>query len=261
MILWSEIFKIINERRNINLEPNDIYSPHILVETDQCYKKEIIHYLNTNGYCILRFTGATDKERALNFLQNQLGQLLVQNIGGMREVYVTPVENATTYINTNTFQPLHTDNGYSKETPAIVSMYCLKQADTGGESLFVNMNKLYEYLIKIYNEDINILYDSNAITYIKNNKQVKKCVFYKENDNVTSISYSPFADAIVGKTKRVEEIFLDILRYAHKSENQSQLLLKENEALIIDNGKLLHGRKAFQGERIMVRTWYNAVYL
>lgn len=179
--------------------------------------------------------------------------------GDVVEVLVEARKNSSVYFENDLHQPVHNDNAYTDFSPKYVALYCLKRALQGGESLIVEAQTIFSYVKNIFGDRAIELFASDAIQFIHKGLSVRKPLFYHFDVNQIGICFTPFAQAIVGKTKFHEEAFIKIVEIANDPVNQKVLLLEEGDMLVIDNRKVLHGRTGFHGERRLMRYWFDYI--
>lgn len=257
MILFKSLLRIIEE---VNLLQNGVacFEQPLLIDQNTLSLKEQLHdELNNNGFLFLRPHQNMNIESIYTLLKEVYQAPIPQNLLGKHQLEITPIQGAKSYIHSCKFQPLHTDNGYNHFAPQIIVMHCLQKARRGGESLLVGIHALLAYLKKNYSNIVHLLYQPDAITYIKGHQATSKSIF-KIRDNKTEIYLSVFADLIWGISEEAEELFLAIIKFIHNPSHQQRLILEKNDFLIIDNRTMLHGRNAFEGPRLLTRQWYRA---
>lgn len=197
------------------------------------------------------------------WLKNLLGAPFVNNNPGkLMHAKVQAMDNAKYYVNSNLAQPIHTDEGYTNRYPRYVVLYCLQQAESGGDSIVVQVNPLYINLIHHFGEQVRLLFEKNSVI-VKHAYGIeeKPILFWLENDTV-GMSYSPVLQKMLCSDK-VFELFDFITKYIHDRHHQIRFKLQSGQALLLDNCRVLHGRTAFAKEhgRLLYRYWFNECLL
>lgn len=258
---FSSISKIVN---------NKAYNNFVCKPTNDCFivtidrkKSEtnsyILSSLAKNGFIIVNVGIYTEDKLAelIFWLENLFGPYNNKNPGKLPYAKVKREENARYYINSNLAQPVHTDEGYTSRHPKYVGLYCFQQAALGGESIVVQVERLYQSLVKQFNSLVELIFKRNAITVYGLHGREQKPLLFKIENNQIGISYS----SILQKMWCEEEIFSMydyITKYIHDVENQIRIKLKPGQILLFDNRRILHGRTAFPAntDRLLYRFWF-----
>lgn len=257
---FSDINNLINEheynRSFSNYEKityiNDIFDRDI----SSIVKAE----LTEQGFLVIQFADAYVQElsRIEAWLKNLLGDPYIDNNPGkLLHAKVQAMDNAKYYVNSNLAQPIHTDEGYTNRYPRHVVLYCLKQAQFGGDSIVVQVDPLYESLVSRFGERVGLLFENNSVI-VRNARGIEKkpILMWLENESV-GISYSPVLQKMLCSDE-VFELFDFITTYIHDHDNQIRFKLQFGQALLIDNCRALHGRTAFfkDDSRLLYRYWF-----
>lgn len=207
--------------------------------------KKVIHCVN--------------EQNELNFdyyknLANKIGKLALMEedltTGNKNGNYFTDIKypvsfTSSSYSHSNTRQPLHTDGSYESNSPSITFFGCLKKANYGGATIFIENDFLVEVL-KFY--DKNLLHE-----LLKT-----KVVFYKGNDfknnfiidrnNLLNWNYHRCDN--IPLTEKFHKFLEDIVI---KGGLVDQIILNEGDALFFKDNMVLHGRNSFLGERWLIK--------
>ena len=159
---------------------------------------------------------------------------------------VCPKIDSRAAVNTVNEMELHTDHPRARW----ISWECVRQSSEGGYSLLKDtylalknipsntLNELTKVLInthhKVFNDDLE--------TYP---------VLREDGDKSNWVYYTPWFDKNTGN-KAIEEFLLEIEKCP-----LTKIRLKPGDILIIDNGRMLHGRTAIGGDqnRLLIRRW------
>ncbi|ESO02165.1 hypothetical protein HELRODRAFT_161402 [Helobdella robusta] len=183
---------------------------------------------------------------------------------------------------------VHVDGTYFTETPAFVVLFCLKAAKVGGEAVLVDSfhvaSQLKTSSPKLFhslaNDIVTFNYIDDQRTYIAKAPTIAvdpvskefQCVRYNHLDRgpqkifITNSTEDPAVatNVINGKhvpgqdnfddteEARFYEALSEFSKLTEKEENELILKLKEGELIIVDNWRLLHGRKAYVPPRIQL---------
>lgn len=249
---------------------NDAYCNHIgkiaesrcIRDLDSRSHKEIRNAVSENGFIIINV-----KNQPLLSMVRVLKKIFGMQIRdvGINAKYIAKVEaskNGKYYINTAFSQPLHTDEGYRKVFPRFVSLYCVRQSSAGGMSTIVKVDELLTELHKKFKNDVTNLFQPNFIQIDSPSGLIDKQILFPINETITGLSYSPILRN-VQTTDLGYEMISFINQFIHEPSNQYRIMLKENDLLIMDNCRVLHGRTAFNenDKRLLLRLWNDSISL
>lgn len=165
------------------------------------------------------------------------------------EVSELKVRKSSRYIaNTEGEMSLHTDNVYLPEPCKLVAMYCVQQASYGGESMLLDSYKVI----------------SDIPEGLARHLRTPVWGWGMPKSDSQMLERHP---VLVGKSirwwrqgLRVSDYMMDIANefdsLLHSSEHIEELLLKPGDLIVIDNSRVLHGRRAFEeddGRRRLIR--------
>ena len=144
---------------------------------------------------------------------------------------------------------LHTDGSSISEPPTLVVLWCERPAAEGGASLFVDGNQLYQVLANEYPQVLETLSTPNSALFAGSETPVYGSIFSTGPDGSICVRFR--YDGLgyyAAPVCSVLPIFLGLLeRYTIAFRLQKQ------QGYILQNGRWLHGRTAFRGEREMYR--------
>lgn len=140
----------------------------------------------------------------------------------------------------------HSDHPKAK----YIVWFCYKQTDGGGESILMDAEKVFNQLS---HEDQNALHD----IHLKEHKVFaddKEFYPFVENENGRRKFY--FSFWLVKENDRHNQAFINFTKAIDKTGHIS-LTLKQNDILIVDNHRFLHGRTPIIGsqDRHLRRFW------
>lgn len=199
--------------------------------------KRILQTLSTDGFIHLADMPFDDFEE----ISKSLGDI----------IHITDVkvnESTPALVTSARGLDFHTDHSKAD----IIAWYCLKQSSEGGESVLVDSKKV----LGAFSEDeIKLLSqiqlrehkmfegDKDSYPLLTKNKDGYKCYysFWLVNKNLQE----PFC----GILKKFQE--------AIKMAEAKRILLKPKDVLLIDNGRIFHGRTEIKGDkdRFLKRFW------
>lgn len=194
----------------------------------------------------------SDKTCELRRLATRLSQIRSTFYGETWDVRA--IHNSKNIAYTNLNLGLHMDLLYFKEPPRYQILHCLRNRVRGGHSIFVDALNAASKLEKStfetlattpvpfhYINDGHHLHHSHTTIVCSpgSGDQVR---------DIKSINYSPPFQAPLF-TDTAEEFFIALREFERHLEDPSNLytrLLKEGDAVIFDNRRVLHGRTAFE---------------
>lgn len=232
-----------------------LFANFYLDVTEDYAEEQMIDALLRDG--ILTFD-AIQSTRELLYLCNKLGTIV--NHRDANEVGLTQIVKWSNIQPINSYQAftashltLHTD-GSSIPNPAhLIVLWCAQPAEEGGISLLADGKHIYQILAKEYPNVLQALTTPNSAIFLGQIAPLYSSVFsVLENGNI----YLRFRYDDLGyysaSVIAILPTFLEILKRSTIS-----LTLKKGQGYIIQNGRWLHGRTAFQGEREMYRALVN----
>jgi alpha-ketoglutarate-dependent taurine dioxygenase len=162
--------------------------------------------------------------------------------------YDPTIPNA--YRHTSEAQPLHTDGSYLQDAPQIISFYCLKQAASGGETVFVDGPELVALLM---DEDRGLFSDVTSIPvmFSKAGDSKTRPIVQLERD-LPRLTWNYFAvdAAQTPEVKDVAERFHRFLQERVVRQGRVRpVLLAPGEAVFFHDERVLHGRNGFVARR------------
>jgi hypothetical protein len=201
----------------------------------------MINELNEKGF--IHLTNISDTE--LENILNELGEVIHTT-----DVIVKPESRGM--VTTSLGLDFHTDHHKAK----YILWYCHKQTDLGGDSIFIDADKIFSQLTEE---------EQNELTHIK---LFEHKIFPGDKDN------NPFVE-IDEKGKRIfyysfwlvkdedkqNPAFLKFQTFIKETE-PTKINLKEKDILIVDNHRIFHGRTAIEGskDRFLKRYWLTATH-
>lgn len=153
----------------------------------------------------------------------------------------------------NTSQPLHTDFSYLQIDFFASFFFCIKQADFGGATTFIDVDKIVEILKNI---DINLFDEllktkilfgrgDNGLTIREDYILSKDEIGWRINWNYFRVNFTSDKNKLAIRFKN----FLDTR--IEKSGELHEIKLKPGEAVFFHDRRVLHGRNSFIGERCL----------
>lgn len=243
---FSGLDTLLNQDKYI---VSDVYTHYAVNvnEHEADIAREIQRALREHSYCIIELD-EFDYLSALNpyLIGDFLSGLLRKN-----QLKINHDQSGCQSI------PLHTDAAYAEEYPHVVGFFCRSAPRFGGDTVIVKLNRLYMALCEKFRSDINLLFAADAIIIKTDDMQLTSAILFAEKNGEIGIRYSTQINNI-SCDERTFEMFDFINQYIHTKENQIRIKLKQNQVLLIDNHKILHGRTAFSKseQRDLYEFWW-----
>jgi gamma-butyrobetaine dioxygenase len=161
---------------------------------------------------------------------------------------IRPVPEGRSFASTRVDTPLHTDSQMFLGVPAAVQiLVCVEPAETGGESVLVDGARL---LARLEHEDpalIAALFDVERTQRFYFGDVVGPTVALRSG-------HLAWTCAPLGSPgARLDDRLAAALAHAVARERPTLHALRRGEALVASNHRMLHGRRAFEGSRELVR--------
>jgi len=192
-----------------------------------------------NGYCHI----PNQNIRELEVLISELGNVI-------NETDVIANSESKSLVTSDKHLDFHTDNHLAK----YIIWHCKRQAEKGGETMLCDAELVYSKLA----EDEKL-----ALSKI----HVYEHKMFPENGNS-----NPIVKEVDGKRRFYYSFWLAREKYRDLpvfkkwrelilTESHKKFRLEENDILVIDNHRILHGRTEIKGERQLKRYWLNPDFL
>jgi alpha-ketoglutarate-dependent taurine dioxygenase len=213
--------------------------------------------IDGEGFCVVR-NGAWSADEFMAFLHERFAASFTFSRQDGRRVPYDLVQDrgqenynpASSILSTsNLVFPLHTDCSYLEKPADVVTLYCIENAEHGGESLLVNVNEIVPHLPPGYAE---FLLTEKFTVYSK-----AYPVLEKEGGRYT-VRFSPdeiLASYPEGEKEAVKEKLKPLTYLLDNPAHYKMVKLSPDECLIVNNRSSLHGRTAFEANsrRVFLR--------
>lgn len=170
-------------------------------------------------------------------LSDPLGVHPIRNLAGYPE-----------YANTTHADlGLHTDGSFEQAPPAAMLMFCERAAASGGLTRLCDGRMLYRHLRNSRPEVLEALCRPDAFRIRRDDRVSSKPVF-READGRMQVTYRYGSDVHLDIHPDALAGFAEIEAYLAEPCNHLEFRLEANQALILDNTRILHGRTAFPAD-------------
>ncbi|HEY0066008.1 MAG TPA: TauD/TfdA family dioxygenase [Flavisolibacter sp.] len=209
------------------------------------------------GYCIVR-NGAMDADEFMMLLHERVAASFTNSsVDGRRVPYDLVMDRGEEQYNkggsilsaSNLVFPLHTDCSYLDKPADVVTLYCVQNSESGGESLLLNINKIIPLLpqdhlqllltqkFRIYSKEYSILERSGPLYLVRYSIDEMLSSYPEPAHESLRSTLAPFNSLL------------------NNSSHYITIKLKPNDCLLVNNRTSLHGRHAFEANsrRVFLR--------
>ena len=155
----------------------------------------------------------------------------------------------------------HTDGTYCHDAPGLLALHCHTYEATGGENVFVDGHQIARELSPTSLETLRTVEVPGQ--YIGNGSHLmsRRPPMRFDGDRLVQVSYNHHDRApFVLPEPAMTELFDALQEFdaiANDPAMQFELSLRPGDMVIFDNWRLLHGRRAFEGERHIAGGYIN----
>lgn len=217
---------------------------------------EITSKLSVTGFAALQ--GVSDRERFLEVC-NEIGTPFVHPDSSQDAITVLKYDKLKAdAIGKSGFSTqhleLHTDRSTEQKPPSYIAMLYKSNSGSGGDALYVDGHDLYEELEQNSPAVLDWCLSPNAVEYNDGKLMYKGAIFnqlpngkYQMRFRVDgcgfyNFSSMPYLNILLSTANKLAKIFRP----------------KDNDMVIMDNYRWLHGRTKFSGNREVWRLLLNA---
>lgn len=233
---------------------------------DEKFHDELIKIIDKYGFVVIDLNSISNLnlENLAYWQEKFLGKIFCEkNPKKLTYCKVSAMPNSKYFVGSSFSQPLHTDEGYTHSYPKYISLYCEKQATLGGISTLVDFLQIYPKLKLKFKNTLHELEKEDAVVVNSIIGLEKKPVlFFDKKTGTPGISYCATLKEMYCN-EQTFKIFDYITNFIHNPKNQIRFQLNENQLLIINNSRMLHGRTAFDDNepRTLYRFWFDICHL
>ena len=158
----------------------------------------------------------------------------------------------------------HTDGTYSVDAPGLLALHCHRYEATGGDNVLVDGLAAAERLARtdpaaaevLRTEDIPARYIGDGAHLV-----AARPVLRSDDDGVVQVSYNHHDRAPFHLPEpRMSEVYAALHRFdrtIREPDLTVDVALRPGEMLLLDNWRVLHGRREFRGHRQMAGGYLN----
>ncbi|HKB88800.1 MAG TPA: TauD/TfdA family dioxygenase [Patescibacteria group bacterium] len=229
-----------------------ILKPNTVNLQDKNAGEKILNSLNEFGFVV--FSPMKTPDELLN-LVGLFGKPILHRDSDKRGItIVAPKETTIKESNlgfTNSELIPHTDGTGVADPADLLALYCETPSTSGGESFMIDGKKIYDYMAANKLDMLKLLSTPESAVFgnPKNNPFIGT-IFNKstEDEHITLRFRGDMWGFYAGPISRILEQFMKIL-----NDFKITFQLSKNEGYIVNNKRILHGRRDFKGYREMQR--------
>lgn len=146
--------------------------------------------------------------------------------------------------------PLHIDLVYRQRPPDFQVLHALRQIDGGGENVFVDI----EHIERLLTDGARDLLEEVVLDFVATSSAVSfrgsHPVLHEDHDGRLRVAYNQYKVQFpVDTPPDYFEVFDQFRELIHRDDVTVDFLLPQDAAVVFDNRRVLHGRRAFSDAR------------
>lgn len=254
---------MIKQNQKIGKEEDIMLSLKTVSDIKPPQIDDLIQRFNAFGCVLITCDPTSDLRQDLLALHSIFGPAMFHRSSDVDGVVtITPVEGATyTALTTGAFT-FHTDGCFMPEPPKVFALQCEVASKTGGLSLIIQAESVFQYLQKEDPKGLEALFDVDAMSISTVDKETTQGPVFSSENGLIRITYrSSDHQVTITPKPSAQRAFQLLTDYVETSTNQFVFKLKPHQTLVLDNTRLLHNRTPFPvGEipkRKLHRLWFN----
>jgi gamma-butyrobetaine dioxygenase len=212
---------------------------------------ELLRQLRDYGFVVVR--NGPKKTGGAEIVANLIGELADAAYGKLFDL--SPGKNQVTFGNTMNAVPPHTDEAYLYSPPGVNILHCVRPVDEGGESVLVDgfylANQMREHHPAEFETLTTHSYPFHRIVPDDGVYQRlrAKVITLDDDGDVAGFRYhtrtlAPL-DVVPEKVARLHAATSKLSHLMLEPANQACFKLDAGEAVLFDNHRVMHARKAF----------------
>lgn len=211
-----------------------------------------------SNYGIAFIRNINSLEQYINFIHS-IGTIIPHrdsNETGLTKIHNTEAQVAGYKGFTNTPLRLHTDRSCTPSPPVVMSCWIGRQAETGGESVFLD-GAFFFHELKNKFPALFELITTEPAGFINQENILQSPVLYQNETGRFLIRFRDDELIRFGEqTKKIKDTLNQLME-----EQATVYRLNNNECYILNNTRVLHGRTHFSGYREIYRAFINPLHI
>jgi len=237
------------------------WTEYAVVQSDSWRTMEWLAALVRDGLAFM--TGVPEIEGEVEEAARLLGYVTETNYGRIFDVRATATPNNLAY--TPRALGVHTDNPYREPVPGYQLLHCLTAAPQGGESVFVDGFAVARRLRDVNVASFKILATTSVDFAFRDSgadlRARRPLIQLDDCGQVRAIHYNNRSISTAHVPLEIAEEFFQayrkFARLLRAPEFEFRVMLKPGELVAFDNSRILHGRTAFTGQRLLQGCYVN----
>jgi alpha-ketoglutarate-dependent taurine dioxygenase len=237
------------------------------IDYNEILEGEISSMAGNNKVLVIRnVPEEIDADKFYTGLGNQLGYLFKKDVDPINKKIIDNTWTTIkfderyieqTYKHSNKHQPLHTDYCNASIDLDMVLLICKEPAPIGGATVFVDSEKLI-YILENFNSDLFERLKNNEVIFGKSPSPIfrnkAKIIDFDSKGAVLHWNYAVIAPDNSAEVLRLcDEFHFFLEEYIFMAGIPEEIYLKKNEAVIMQDRRILHGRNSFWGDRFLLK--------
>ncbi|AYV85189.1 MAG: gamma-butyrobetaine dioxygenase [Satyrvirus sp.] len=258
---------------NFNIRPNVSIFSWIEMESDDEMQKQILTIMSCvqkYGYCHIKNFGL-DNEKLKRLMATKGYPLFGSHFGDYEKIepaeYNTFNKHTDQLGYTNDIVDMHTDQTFIENCPPFQALHCMQKAESGGANMIIDAKKVYNMMKEFFPLEAQLLCTQPILFHRKQkdyeSKLEKPIIKLDSNGDFKQIRSSYFTLAPFDVPFNMMVPYYTAYNRFHelvrKPESQIIIQLEPGEIIIYDNHRMMHGRMAFIGYRLMIGTYHTEI--
>ena len=155
----------------------------------------------------------------------------------------------------------HTDGTYSHDAPGLLALHCHVYEATGGENVFVDSHAIAARLGSAHLATLRTVEIPGQYIGDGSHLMAERPALRYHGERLVQVSYNHHDRApFVVPEPTMTELYDALHEFDHLAndpELQFELAMRPGDMVIFDNWRVLHGRRAFSGERVIAGGYVN----
>jgi len=155
----------------------------------------------------------------------------------------------------------HTDGTYSHDAPGLLGLHCHRYDAHGGDNVFVDGHTVANRLSARTRAVLSTVDIVGQYIGDGSHLMAKRPVLRLEENRLVQVSYNHHDRApFLLPEPQMSELYAALFEFdsvANEPDVQLDLALRQGDMVIFDNWRLLHGRRAFSGDRVIAGGYVN----
>ncbi|MCK8494901.1 MULTISPECIES: TauD/TfdA family dioxygenase [Spirosoma] len=222
-----------------------------LIDVDKANEESILDALDKHG--IITFNGIFEIDCFLD-LCSKIGPLFNHpdaDVNGLTQIThkVDGIDRPGVPGLTDKNLVPHTDRATVADPPFYTSLLCIKTAAHGGDTILADGKEIYDVMKNRFPSELSLLEQPDGAIFGRGSHQYSSAIF---NSQGSASKYIRFRyDDIAYFSAEIIQALSVFLTLVYQCQHVFKL--DNGQGYIVQNGRWLHGRHSFEGDRLMNR--------